>query len=507
MNKKPTKVGYYTVIKRIGHGAFAKVDLAIHELLDVKVAIKIISRKKATFQKNFNKFLDEIEIYRELNHRNIVKLFEVLKSEHSLYLVMEYAPRGDLYSILNAKTKFTETEARHYFRQMISALIYCHAKGYAHRDLKLENIFLDDLNDIKIGDFGLAGKLRPSTLMATSCGSLRYAAPEILKGKLYSGELADVWSCGVILFTFLAGYHPFEDDVYVTLLQKIKRNNYTVPTDISTDSIDLIKKILQADCNRRITMSEIMCHPWVTYTSFPRYIDHKLSKAQSKSTYHIKHVIETDIITQLATKNWDFQGSNVVVNGSGIPNPDGLPTHPSFAELTASVTANEDSSFVVGYNLVRFEKYKKSRVDAKEALLGPKKHHFRLGFVKDLFDDQVRADRFHRTFRAYTIDLFSDYDRRPWRVGLNFYSNLKRVIRTFIKAASTESVKVEVLSSLEFKFRCHPLDVARCKTEEVFILQVFQNSSDEYVLDFVNENMSNLRFIMLCFKLFKRMKV
>lgn len=507
MNKKPTKVGYYTVLKRIGHGAFAKVDLAVHELLDVKVAIKIISRKKATFQKNFNKFLDEIEIYRELNHRHVVKLFEVLKSEHSLYLVMEYAPRGDLYSILNAKTKFSETEARHYFRQIIGALIYCHAKGYAHRDLKLENIFLDDLNDIKIGDFGLAGKLRPSTLMATSCGSLRYAAPEILKGKLYSGELADVWSCGVILFTFLAGYHPFEDDVYVTLLQKIKRNNYTVPTDISVESVDLIKKILQADCNRRITMSEIMCHPWVTYTSFPRYIDSKLCRILSKSTHPFKTAVDPELVSQLAHKNWDFSGSNVVVNGQVVPGTAGPPSPPSLTDLAASVAANENCSFVVGYNLCRFERFKKSRMEQKQANPAQKKHTFRLGFIRDLFDDQSRAERFHRTFRAYTIDLFNDYERRPWRVGLNFYSNLKRVIRTFIRAATAESVKVEVLSGLEFRFRCFPLDLGREKTEEVFVMQVFQNSSDEYVLDFVNESMSNLRFVMLCFKMFKRMKV
>lgn len=247
MNKKSSKIGHYSIIKRIGHGGFAKVDLATHDLLGIDVAIKIISRKKINFEKNYAKCLEEIEIYQSLDHPNVIKLFEVLKSDSSLYLIMEYASRGDLYSILNTKTKFSETESRHYFRQIISGLVYCHSKGYAHRDLKLENIFLGDLNDIKIGDFGLAGKLKSGNLMSTCCGSLRYAAPEILKGKLYSGELADVWSCGVILFTFLAGYHPFDDDVYVTLLQKIKRNNYVIPTDISSDSIDLIKKILQVD--------------------------------------------------------------------------------------------------------------------------------------------------------------------------------------------------------------------------------------------------------------------
>lgn len=487
MNKKSTKIGYYTVIKRIGHGAFAKVDLATHDLLDIKVAIKIISRKKASFEDNFNKFLTEIEIYKELRHRHVVKLFEVFKSEHSLFLIMEYAPKGDLYTILNTKTKFSETEARHYFRQMISALVYCHAKGYAHRDLKLENLFLDDLNDIKIGDFGLAGKLKPSTLMNTSCGSLRYAAPEILRGKLYSGELADVWSIGVILFTFLAGYHPFDDDVYVSMLQKIKRNNYTIPTDISIEAVDLIKKTLQADCTRRITMTEILCHPWLTYTSFPKYIDHKLFKIVSLSTRVHKSVPDEKLVTELATKEWDW-----AMVGKG--------------DLLSMVVNNENNVFVVGYHLVQFERMNAQR-QKDLALKYQKPHDFRFSHIERIFESPDKGDRFHRTFKAYTIDLFSDYAGRPWRIGLNFYSNLRRVIRTFIKAANLESVKIDIVSASEFKFRGSILDINKERTDESFLLQVFQNSSDEYVLDLVNENMANLRFVMLCFKLFKRMKV
>lgn len=487
MNKKSTKIGYYTVVKRIGHGAFAKVDLATHDLLDIKVAIKIISRKKASFEDNFNKFLTEIEIYKELKHRHVVKLFEVFKSEHSLYLIMEYAPKGDLYTILNTKTKFSEAEARHYFRQMISALVYCHAKGYAHRDLKLENLFLDDLNDIKIGDFGLAGILKPSTLMKTSCGSLRYAAPEILRGKLYSGELADVWSVGVILFTFLSGYHPFDDDVYVSMLQKIKRNNYTIPTDISVEAVDLIKKMLQSDCTRRITMTEILCHPWLTYTSFPKYIDYKLFKIVNLSTKVHRIPPDPELVTELAAKEWDW---NMVGKG----------------DLLSMVINNENNVFVVGYHLIQFERIKSQRQKVLAAH-SHKPNVFRLPCIERIFESAEKGERFHRTFRAYTIDLFNDYIGRPWRIGLNFYSNLRRVIRTFIKAASAENVKIEIVLASEFRFRGSILDVNKERTDESFLMQVFQNSSDEYVLDLVNENMANLKFVMLCFKLFKRMKV
>lgn len=488
MNKKPVQIGNYSTIKRIGHGSFAKVDLAVHLLLSIHVAIKIIDRKKANFQKHFNKFLDEIEIYRELNHRHVIKLFEVLRSERNLFLIMEYAPRGDLYTILNTRLKFTEAEARHYFRQMVSALIYCHAKGFAHRDLKLENIFLDEFNDIKIGDFGLAGKLRPSSMMTTSCGSPRYAAPEILKGKMYSGELADVWSCGVILYTFLVGNNPFDDHVYVVLLQKIKRSQYILPPDLSAEAVDLIRKMLQPDCNRRITMGEVMCHPWVTHNSFPKYIDYKLIKVQNMAQFVTKRLIDPELIEQLSQKQWDFPPK-------------------SKQELTAMVAAGEDHVFVVGYNLCQFEAAKRERLEGLANNHVVKKHTFTMGFLKPIFDRADRAERFQATFRTYIIDLFSDYERRPWRIGFNFYSNLKRVIRMFVRAANSEAVEVEILSSIEFKFRGYLLDANREKSGEVFLMQVFQNSSDEYVLDFVNENMANLRFIMLCFKLNKKMKV
>jgi serine/threonine protein kinase len=245
MTSKANTVGHYILEKKIGHGAFAKVELATHELLNLKVAIKIISRKKISVDVNFARCLNEINIYKELNHKNVIKMFEVLRSVNYLYIVMEYASGGDLYTALNNKTPLSEVETRYYFRQIINGLEYIHAQGYSHRDLKLENILLTDKNQIKIADFGLSNKFIEGKLMETSCGSLRYATPEILKGKKYSGELADVWSCGVILFTLLAGYHPFDDEVYGMILKKIMESNYAMPAGISPEAVDLIKRILE----------------------------------------------------------------------------------------------------------------------------------------------------------------------------------------------------------------------------------------------------------------------
>lgn len=245
MSLKNRTIGHYILEKKIGHGAFSTIELATHDIYKTKVAIKMISKNKMKIDPNFKKCLIEIDTLKHLTHPNIVQLFEVLESEKFMFLVIEYCKEGDLYTILNNKTKFTENEARHYFRQIIRAMIYCHSMGYAHRDLKLENIFLTSFNKIKIGDFGLANLLVPGELMSTSCGSLRYASPEVINGKKYSGELADVWSCGIILFTFLAGYHPFDDDSYVSILKKIMRNQYVMPSDISIEAVDLIKRILE----------------------------------------------------------------------------------------------------------------------------------------------------------------------------------------------------------------------------------------------------------------------
>ena len=245
MTSKSNTVGHYILERKIGHGAFAKVELATHELLDLKVAIKIISRKKISIDKNFARCLNEINIYKKLNHPNVIHMFEVLRSVNYLYIVMEYAAGGDLYSVLNTKGRLTEPEARHYFRQLIEGLEYTHAKGFAHRDLKLENILITENNDVKIGDFGLSNKLTAGQLMETSCGSLRYAAPEILKGKRYSGELIDIWSCGIILYTLLCGHHPFDDDVYGVILKKIMKSSYVLPPDLSPSVVDLIHRILE----------------------------------------------------------------------------------------------------------------------------------------------------------------------------------------------------------------------------------------------------------------------
>ena len=164
-----------------------------------------------------------------------------------------------------AKDRLSESEARFFFRQIIAALAYIHSKGYAHRDLKPENLLLDDNQCLKLIDFGLCAKPKGGmeNLLSTCCGSPAYAAPELICGKNYLGAEADLWSMGVLLYALLCGYLPFDDDNINLLYKKIQNGKYELPSWLSQDSINLLGDLLQTDPKRRLTMQQLVYHPWV----------------------------------------------------------------------------------------------------------------------------------------------------------------------------------------------------------------------------------------------------
>ena len=151
-----------------------------------------------------------------------------------------------------------------YFQQIISAVDYCHRFKIAHRDLKPENLLLDRDNNIKVADFGMAAWEGGMDMLETSCGSPHYASPEVVQGKAYKGFTSDIWSCGVILYALLVGRLPFDDENIRVLLDKVKRAKFVMPTDIPLAAQDLIARMLQKDVDNRITMKEILVHPWFT---------------------------------------------------------------------------------------------------------------------------------------------------------------------------------------------------------------------------------------------------
>lgn len=178
---------------------------------------------------------------------------------------MEYVPGGELFDYLVRRGRLPPLEALHYFQQIIHAVDYCHRFNICHRDLKPENLLLDKDKNIKVADFGMAAWQSEERLLETSCGSPHYASPEIVAGRTYNGTASDIWSCGIILFALLTGRLPFDDDNIRTLLQKVKAGVFDMPADIDPAAQDLLSRMLEKEPEERITMPEVMAHPFFTH--------------------------------------------------------------------------------------------------------------------------------------------------------------------------------------------------------------------------------------------------
>ncbi|XP_014470243.1 PREDICTED: maternal embryonic leucine zipper kinase-like isoform X2 [Dinoponera quadriceps] len=184
-------------------------------------------------------------------------------------MVIEYCSGGELFDHIVEKNRLSEADSRKFFRQIVSAVAYMHNLGYAHRDLKPENVLLDKEENLKLIDFGLCAKPRTGmqSHLYTSCGSPTYAAPELIMGKKYLGSEVDIWSMGVLLYALLCGFLPFDDNNLETLYKKILNGKYDEPYWLSNDSKMLIRKMLQIDPAKRITIDELCNHPWITSNS------------------------------------------------------------------------------------------------------------------------------------------------------------------------------------------------------------------------------------------------
>jgi len=246
-------IGKYRLLKTIGKGNFAKVKLAKHIPTGKEVAIKIIDKTQLN-PGSLQKLFREVRIMKTLDHPNIVKLFQVIETEKTLYLVMEYASGGEVFDYLVLHGRMKEKEARAKFRQIVSAVQYCHQKKIIHRDLKAENLLLDSEMNIKIADFGFSNEFIPGNKLDTFCGSPPYAAPELFQGKKYDGPEVDVWSLGVILYTLVSGSLPFDGSTLRELRERVLRGKYRIPFYMSTDCENLLKKFLVLNPARRASL-------------------------------------------------------------------------------------------------------------------------------------------------------------------------------------------------------------------------------------------------------------
>ena len=305
--KMQQEIGDFAFCFPLSESNDRQVFCAQSKLAPIPVAIKIISKYNKTTANNSNcnyydynydscqqnesfgsdetEWCDDqitkekigytVNILKNLNHPNIIKLFDTIEDDNNIYLVEEYADNGNLLNYLHSGYPLSENQAKTFFVQILHALIYLHQDAkVVHRDIKAENILLDSNFHIKIADFGLCCKMNDNKPLKAQCGSLHYVAPEILKNQEYGPEV-DIWSTGVLLYFMATGYMPFDvlhdnmndyrKEVF-ELFTKILNAPVVFPNhlNISENLKDLILRMLEKDPEQRITLDEIISHPWIT---------------------------------------------------------------------------------------------------------------------------------------------------------------------------------------------------------------------------------------------------
>eukprot|EP00441_Pelagodinium_beii_P018975 CAMPEP_0197659158 /NCGR_PEP_ID=MMETSP1338-20131121/46409_1 /TAXON_ID=43686 ORGANISM="Pelagodinium beii, Strain RCC1491" /NCGR_SAMPLE_ID=MMETSP1338 /ASSEMBLY_ACC=CAM_ASM_000754 /LENGTH=476 /DNA_ID=CAMNT_0043235939 /DNA_START=57 /DNA_END=1487 /DNA_ORIENTATION=+ len=308
--------------KALGEGSYGAVCQGTNKGTDAVRAVKAIPKAKVA---DIVRFQQEVKIQSELDHPNIVKLYEVFTDAKMYYLVMELCSGGELFDRIVAAAEesdgkgppaFTERKAATYMCQIMGAMSYIHAKNMVHRDIKPENFLMQNAAEdaqIKVIDFGLAKefKIGSGDVMKTKAGTPYYVAPEVLSGKY--DEKCDVWSCGVICYILLCGYPPFYGETDNEILKRVKKAEFEFDPDdwgnVTQDAKDLIKSMLTKNSQKRMSAAETLEHKWMSSNAevpkgtVSKDLFQKLKKFQSGSK--LKKVALTLIAQQL--KDEDLQ--------------------------------------------------------------------------------------------------------------------------------------------------------------------------------------------------------
>ncbi|CDF32691.1 Serine/threonine protein kinase [Chondrus crispus] len=250
----------FEIGKPLGKGQFGSVYLAREKKTKYIVGLKVLFKSQLVKNRVEHQLRREIEIQSHLRHPNILRLFGYFYDDTRIFLILEYAARGELYKQLCGH-QFDEPRAATYVASLAHSLNYCHSKHVIHRDLKPENILIGLNGDLKIADFGWSVHA-PRNRRTTLCGTLDYLPPEMVEGKSHD-HTVDVWALGILAYEFLIGTPPFETDSRQATFRKISSVDLCIPSTISRNAADLIGRLLVKDPAERLALKDVLRHPWI----------------------------------------------------------------------------------------------------------------------------------------------------------------------------------------------------------------------------------------------------
>lgn len=276
VENKGTIAKNYTIIEKIGSGTFGKVYKVQHIPTKQLRAMKVVKCGTVNFQDDERTFLKEIEMLSQLDHPNIIKIYEYYSDDLNYYVITELASGGELYEQIYKMKNYNENDAATIMKQLLSAVCYIHSKGIVHRDLKPENILLETNNkgdlSIKIIDFGTSNYYEKNKKLTLKVGTPYYIAPEVLK-KEYNNK-CDLWSCGCIMYVLLSGSPPFDAPDDVSIMDKVKLGKYNFNgkewSSVSHLATNLIDKLLIYDYKKRISAEQALRDEFITKYALSR---------------------------------------------------------------------------------------------------------------------------------------------------------------------------------------------------------------------------------------------
>ncbi|CAF1667268.1 unnamed protein product [Adineta ricciae] len=271
----------------LGRGRFGHVYCVREKKSKYIVALKAIIKDQISTPRLAKQLISEISIQSRLKHPNILRLYGFFHDEQRIFLLLEYAPGGELYRRMQKEKILKETEAAGYVYQLCNALSYLHSKQIIHRDIKPENILIGIYGILKLADFGWSAESTEANKRTTLCGTLDYLAPEMLNGHGYD-EKIDLWCLGVFTYEMIVGKPPFDSPTQQDTIRLIRTIDLSFPPNISQHARDLISQLIRRNPQDRMPLNEVIQHQWIVTNANIKAIDENYEKINRSTSINHK---------------------------------------------------------------------------------------------------------------------------------------------------------------------------------------------------------------------------